>query len=379
MNSHNDLRDSIRDDERRRRDEVRVSTLQTQIDELRSLVRELSTRQVRNEDHFKNYEASLAEVRSAVEQQRHEAGQASQVRQLEDSRVREQINELDERIDEVNKPIRALQSHVAEVVESIRRSREETQDDDRRYQELRGILEDIAAHAERNSETIKSLRDTIETVRTDSAQVQRDLIKVDDGMRIVEQDARRRVSEVDQSIDVLQSRIDTFKPRFDQLDAIIEDTRESIKHIDPEIESLRAVDESLQVELERVYNTANERDESHGERIDELRVQLDTTARDLRQSIEAYYERLTERVDGHADRFREFGYQLNMVEMRIDELTDADNRIRRELWHLHELRTRLRLDQIQAELDQVVNDRRDVEDAINPARQENSEGSGDSE
>lgn len=374
MNSQNDLRDAMRDDERRRRDEVRVATLQSQIDELRSLVRELTSRQVRNEDHFKNYEAGLAELRAALDQQRYEAGQRTQVRQLEETRVREQLGALDERIDELNKPIRSLQSQVAEAIEALRRVRDEDRQEDRRYHELRTVLDDIATHAERNSDNIKAVRDLIESVKTDHAQTQRDLIKTDDSVRIVEQDARRRVSEIQQAIQVVESRIDAFKPRFDQIDALIEDTRDSIQHIDPTFEELRAVDQSLETELQRVYTNSVERDDLHGERIDELRVQLDTSNRDLRQAIEAYYERLNERIDGVADRVRELGYRLSVIEMKLDELVEADSRIRREVWHLHEMRTRSRLDQIQTELEEVIASRREFEEQI--ASDQGDSGSG---
>jgi hypothetical protein len=43
---------AYRQDDDRRRDEARLSTLQTQVDEVRQALRELASRQVRLEDHL---------------------------------------------------------------------------------------------------------------------------------------------------------------------------------------------------------------------------------------------------------------------------------------------------------------------------------------
>lgn len=361
MNANHNFQDSLKEDERRRRDESRINALQTQVDELRSLVRELASRQGRSEEGFKNYEAGLAELRGKVDQHRHEVTQAGQARQLEDARIRQQISELDERIDETNKPIRALQAHVAQIVESMRRERDDEQEDVRRFEEIKSSIDRVAALAERNADVAQGLRDSIDEVRHDHDQTQRDVVKVDDSVRIVEQDARRRVAEVSQEIENLETRVEELRPYFPQLEAMIEEVRDSVKHVDPKLEELEAFDQSMQGELVRLYNQANERDDTLSERIDELRVQLDAQVRDVRQRIDQQYNRLDERLDGFADGVRELSYRLNMIDMRLDELHDADIRIRREVWHLHEMQTRTRLDQLQSELESVAEERRTVE------------------
>lgn len=373
MESRNDLRDSIRDDERRRREEARVASLQAQIDELRSMVRELVSRQSRVDEHAKSYEAGLSDLRTTVENHRREAAQAAQARQLEDARTREQMSTFDERIAESQRPIRTLQSHVSEIIDTLRRERDEDQGDLRRFQELETIIEDVAAHAERNAESFRTLRDALENVRTAHTQTQRDVMKVDDAVRIVDQDTRRRFAELSQEFERINERLDDVRPRFEQLEALIEDTRGSITHIDPAIEDLRGITKQLKDEIERAYAANVERDEVQSERIDELRVQLDSNVREVRQSIETYYERLTERIDEFGDRARELSYRFNVIDMRLDELADADLRVRRELWNLHEMRTRKRLEQIQGELEEVVDERRSIDAELAPDRRSDAD------
>jgi chromosome segregation ATPase len=361
VSGRGDLRDNMKEDERRRRDEARISALQTQLDETRSLVRELVSRQQRNEDSFKNYEIGLSELRTVLDHHRHEASQGMQARQVEESRVRQQLSELDERIDETTRPIRMIQAHVAEALDAIRRGRDENQDDLRRFEELRTAIDRVAAAAERANDVGQFLREGLDGLRAEHDQTKRDVQKVDDAVRIAEQDTRRRLTEVNQEVGNVDAKIEEVRPIFGQLEAHIEDIRQSMRHVDPSLDELARVDETTQAEVSRLFSQLSERDDLATERIDELRVQQDVSARDLRQTLNQHYERLNERLDTVQDSVRELGFRLNLIDMRIDELADADTRIRREVWHLHEMRTRMRLDQVQAELEAVVDDRRAVD------------------
>src|SRR5690606_20925644 len=188
-----------------------------------------------------------------LEQHRHEASQAAQARAMDDARLRQQVSEIDGRIAESVKPIRALQAHVAEILEVIRRGRDEDQGELRRYDEVRNQIEHVAAVAERNNDLILLVRDTASAIRTDLEQAQRDILKVEDGVRIVEQDVRRRVAETNQEIENLGVRLDDIRPVFGQLEAQIADLRESIRHVDPALEELARVDERVQGEVARFY------------------------------------------------------------------------------------------------------------------------------
>jgi chromosome segregation protein len=365
-----DLREIAREDERRKRDEAKIIALQSQVDEMRQMVREVLSRQGRNEDQFKNYELALSQVRGLIEQHRHEGAQGAQARQMEDARVRQQLSELDARIEETGRPIRSLQAHVAEVVDTLRRGRDDTQDDQRRYDELKAAIEHIAALAERNVGVVQVMRDSIEGVRTDLEQTQRDLLKAEDDIKIVEQDVRRRLAEVNQNVENLAALIDDMRPIFSQLDAKIDDVRDSITHIDPALEALSDVDTQVQEDIARFYSQTVERDDLLSERIDEVRRHLDTQARDIRQIGEQRHDRLSQRVDGLIDVDRELSYRQNLIEMRLEELRDVDLKLRRELWYLHEIQTRRRLEQVQAELEQVNDARRVAEAEMSNERTE---------
>ena len=89
---------------------------------------------------------------------------------------------------------------------------------------------------------------------------------------------------------------------------------------------------------------------------------------ELRQAAEQRYERLGERIDEINELHRELGLRIGAVAHQLDELRLVDATIRRDMWHLHEQRVRLRLEQAQAELDFVTGQRRtgDNEPAAEP-------------
>jgi chromosome segregation ATPase len=99
------------------------------------------------------------------------------------------------------------------------------------------------------------------------------------------------------------------------------------------------------------------------ERQEDTRQAVDSQFDEVRTSIEQRYERLGERIESMNEQYRELGYRLSTFVLQLDELRQVDGTLRRDLWSLHEQRVRLRLEQIQQELDLVTGSRRVAESA----------------
>lgn len=358
-----DLINLARDEERRRREEARQQALQAQIDELRHLIRELVSRQLRLEEELKASEADWAEQRQALEQHRHEVAQAAQARQLEEARFRQQLTELSQRIDESTRPIRSLQAHVAELLEAVRRQREDTGQDTRRYDELRILIDHLASHVERLSVVGQSLRSSVDAVTAEVERLGRDLNKVHDGLRIVEQEVRRRVTEVFQEVESLKPPIKEGQAKHQMLQAQIEGLREDLETIGPRFSELSMEIDRLAAEIERLRSHALERDELANERLEELRQQIDVQLRDITAIAEQRHSRTGEQLDQLAAADRELTYRVDLIEVRLEELREIDRQLRSELWRLHEQRARLRLEQAQQELERIIEARQQMERA----------------
>lgn len=352
-----------RQEDERRRDEARISSLQNTVDELRQALRELASRQVRIEETVKQYEGGAAQNRLGLEQIRQEGQQSAQARALDENRTRQQIADLEQRIDDATRPIRSLQAHVNELIEASRKKTDDTGQHQRRYDELRGLIEHLQAMGDRSTVVAHQLRDSIDNVRSETEQVRRDMLRNEDAIKIVDQEARRRIAEVVQAAEGVTARIDELRSDIAHTFDLIEETRRSITHVDPTLEELRQTDVAIRQDVLRFQAQAVERHETLVERQEDIRQSVDGQFSELRTAMEQRYERLGERLDVMNDQYRELGYRLSTFVLQLDELRQVDGTLRRDLWTLHEQRVRLRLEQIQEELDLVTGSRRVAESA----------------
>jgi chromosome segregation ATPase len=352
---------AMRQDDERRRDEARFAALQNQVDELRQAMREVLSRQGREEELLKHYESATAQNRIAIEQLRQESQQSAQARALDENRTRQQVIDLDARIEDVSRPVRSLQAHVMELIEAARVKADDTTQYRQRDDELQTQIEHLSAHVDRTGVLIHQVRDSIDSVREETDGLRRDIVRAEDSIKIVDQDARRRVAEVAQEGQTFTARIDELRSDLGHLFDLIDDTRRSIVHIDPSLEELREADAAVRQEISRVQAQGTERHELLLERVEDMRGDIDARFADVRQALEQRHERLAERIDDLNEAHRELGFRISQLSGQLDELRLIDAAVRRDLWLLNEQRVRLRLDQAQQELDMISAQRRDAE------------------
>jgi hypothetical protein len=84
-------------------------------------MRELSVRQQADQETIKRQAATIAQLNIALEKSRQEAQQSAQARALDENRTRQQIEDLETRLDDSTRPIRSLQAHVTDLLEQSRR------------------------------------------------------------------------------------------------------------------------------------------------------------------------------------------------------------------------------------------------------------------
>ncbi|MFT4038942.1 MAG: hypothetical protein QM692_12230 [Thermomicrobiales bacterium] len=351
----------MRQDDARRRDEARLAAMQNQVDELRQAMREVLSRQGREEELLKHYESATAQNRLAIEQARQEMQQSAQARAIDETRTRQQISDMDARVEDLTRPIRSLQAHVMELIEAARQKADDTSQYKQRDDALQAQIEHLSAHVDRTGVLIHQARDSIESTREETDGLRRDIVRAEDSIKIVDQDARRRVAEVAQTGETFTARIDELRSDLGHLFDLIDDTRRSIVHIDPALEELRGADVVVRQDLARISSQGVERHELLQELVEDMRGDVDARFADIRLALEQRHERLAERIDGLNEAHRELGFRISQLAGQLDELRLVDAAVRRDVWLLNEQRVRLRLEQAQQELDQIAAQRRDAE------------------
>jgi chromosome segregation ATPase len=250
-----------------------------------------------------------------------------------------------------------------ELLEAARKRTDDTGQYRQRDDELQAQIEHLSAQIDRSAVMIHQVRDAGDVQRGEVDQLRRDVMRTEDSIKIVDQEARRRLTEVAQAGENLTTLLDELRSDLGHMTDLLDDTRRSLIHVDPSLEELRGADASLRQEIARYQGQAIERHEMLLERTEDTRLQVDARFDETRQAQEQRVERLTERIDELAESYRDLGFRLSTLGGHLDELRLVDVALRRDLWLLHEQRVRLRLEQAQHELDQVTDQRRDAEAA----------------
>ena len=352
---------AYRQEDDRRRDDARLATLQTQVDEVRQALRELASRQVRLEDNVKQFEGTTAQNRIQIDQIRQENAQSGQARALDENRTRQQLVDLEQHLDDGIRPMRGMQAQIAELLEASRKKVDDSSQNQRRFDELKSLLDTLQALGDRNAVVTHQLRDAIDTIKSEMEQIRRDIIRSEDAVKVVDQEARRRIAEVSQTTEGFASRMDELRSDLAHAFDLVEELRRSVAHVDPTLEELRETDATLRVEVNRLQAQAIERHEMLVERIEDTRANHETHLLELRSSMDQRFERIGERIERLNEEFRQLEFKVSNVGLSLDELRQADASLRRELWSLHEQRIRIRLEQVQQELDNVSGGRRSME------------------
>src|SRR5947209_6059287 len=242
MQARQDMDARVRDEERRRREAVTINNLQQQIDELRALMRDHAARVGRGDEIVKGVEASIADVRTGLEEHRRGTVQYAQARQLDENRIRSALADMHGGISEAHGSIRQLQAQTAELIEQSRARRDTTEHTNRRFDELQSQISRAFAQQERLIEVMKGLREGIEEVRVEAAQARRDYQRVDDAIRIVDSEAKRRVVEVEQRIEVLPPRIEESLRRVSAVESVLKNIGDEFARIHNSLQHLADID-----------------------------------------------------------------------------------------------------------------------------------------
>jgi chromosome segregation ATPase len=352
---------NYRGEDERRREDARFVALQNQIDELRMLNRELVSRQSRDEELIKQNESLSAQLRLALEQLRQESQQTAQARALDENRTRQVVQELEARIDDGIRPVRSLQAHVSELLEASRRKVDDAGQAEKRIDELVTIVEHLSAVSDRNAALAHGLRDNIDGVRAEVDGFRRDIIRAEDAIKIVDQEGRRRTTDVKEVAESYSARLDELRADLGHLYDSFEDQRRGLVHVDPTLDELRAGELSLRQDLGRLQAQVTERHDILIDMQDDARQETDARFDQLRQTIEERLDRLNERLEEANEQFRETTYKLSDLNAALEELRQVDAALHRDIWYLHEQRVRVRLEQIQEELDVATAQRRDAD------------------
>jgi chromosome segregation ATPase len=319
-----DIISNVRDDERRKREEAQMFTVQQQIDELRRQVREGQARQQWLEDALKQSESRAAQLQLSVDKQSQEIIQSLQVRQIEDQRLRKQMAELEVRVEEPLKPIKEIRAQIAELAERYRAGQNQATVSVQQMETLQQQLRETGAQVTMLNEQHRQMNDAQRELNSALGDNRQEIVRLTEAQRIEEQRLRRQDIELQQGVEAIRNDFNSMVARIVQL----EDTRkrfvEEVDALASSLTTLHAEYNKLEDLIERISRENGERYLAQQERIETVRVQLEADLADLRQVSDQRGERLFARLQQLEDRLRTVEGDIALLPGQIEALKQRD-------------------------------------------------------
>jgi chromosome segregation ATPase len=345
-----DIRDNLRDDERRQRDEARLNALQEQVEELRLLLKETTSRQAKAEENHQAVLDTITQLDSRLDAVRAESQGFNGARQVEAGRLRGIVDALDQRLDTATHPIPTLQARIADLTRETRDKFQELGQDRPRFGELQAQIDRLPPQVERGVEIARQAREEIDGVRREIDAVRAEWRKVNDAIGIVDQDARRRASDLSVKLDDVNARIDAVKDELPPLDVQIDRVRHELHEALPKFDVLAAADTAVKEEIDRLGTLSFDRHVQAMAKADEAREMIDERVRVVERLNDTRFSSTMARFAELDEADRALGHRITLLAVRLEELREQDTAIRIELRRLEEQRVRLRLEQAQQEV-----------------------------
>jgi chromosome segregation ATPase len=351
-----DIRDNIRFDEQRRRDDARIEALQEQIDRLHLILRESGSRHSQSEETHDTITETLAELGERIEAARGEARALSDARLVEIGRLRADTEESEHRFSGAIAPIPSLQAQINDLAVFVRTKFQELGEDRHRFGELQVQIDRLPPQVERAAQLAREVRGELEAVRAEIDEIRADWRKTNDAVGIVEQDVRRRVGDLGVRLDETNGRIDALKDEFPPLDVQIDRVRAELHGILPRFDALVAVDAELRTDIDQVGSYAQLRHDKTMAQAEATRTAGEERLRVIERLNDTRFTATMARFEEleHAD--SSISHRLALMATRLDALRDEDQALRGEMRRLEELRLRVRIEQAQQEV-QIVTER----------------------
>lgn len=348
-----ELSRSYRDDDHLKKGEAQVYQLQQQVDELRRLLREQVSRQHLVEENWKQAEARIAQLMDQQSKQANDSTQQVQVRLLEEHRMKQEIAELQVRVNEPAKPIRDLRAQVQEILEMRRREHEQVGFDKQALEKLGNGLRDLQAQLTRFDSIGKDLRESVKITANAQEFYQRELDRILDIQRSIEQVVRRQAEEFREEIKSVRAEVQLFTNRIGRVEDLQRQDAARLEELPPLFENLQVEDERIMSNIVRIEKIMSERFVVAQNRLEEIRQQTETQFFNVNQLITGQVESESVRFNQLDDRLRVLDAAILEVQLRVEQVKQVEEAEIFDLYQIQEATVARQLEFMQSEFDLV--------------------------
>ena len=348
-----DILRTTRDEEGRRREDTTAYQMQQQIDDLRRQMRDALARQQWLEDLYKNTEGQVLQLQMLQERHTQDVAQSMQVRQIEDGRLKQQIAELGQKVEEPMKPIRDLRAQIAELIEARRMDRERTVTDARQYEALQGQIRQLVSQIGVIADAQRQLRDLVHELDAVNNETRQEIQRVSELQRMEEQRLRRQGVELQEMVEGLRQQFTDINSRSQRVEEVRRQLMEHIEGIRAQLSDSGDHNTRFDSLIQRLEKQVHD---NHGvvqERSETIRGQLAAELAELRQVGDQRMDRYINRFQQLEERLRELDGRLAEIPSHFETLRRRDEEIESVLDVLEERHLRMELQSIESQIEDM--------------------------
>jgi len=348
-----DILRTAREDEGRKRDDATLHQMQQQVDDLRRQLREAIARQQWLEDLYKNTEGQVMQLQTAQERHAQDVAQTLQVRQIEDGRVRQQIAELGQKVEEPLKPIRDLRAQIGELLDVRRQDRERTSKDVREYETLQGQIRQVVAQIGLVADGQRQLRDLVQELDAVNNETRQEISRVTDLQRVEEQRLRRQGIELQEMVEAIKGQFVEITSRSGRVEEV---RRQLLEHLEALAVMVGAGQENydrLQSVIGRIEKQVGDNHDLGQDRVEAVRVQLAAELSEVRQLGDQRMERYVGRFQQLEDRIRDLDSRMADQSPHFETLYRRDEEVEALIDVVEERHLRLELESIESQISEM--------------------------
>ncbi|HMA37302.1 MAG TPA: hypothetical protein VKY74_22805 [Chloroflexia bacterium] len=305
-----DILRTTRDEEGRKRDDAALYQVQQQIDNLQRQLREAVARQQWLEDLYKSTEGQVLQLQMQQERHAQDVSQTLQVRQIEDGRVKQQLTELTQKVEEPLKPIRDLRAQLGELIDARRQDREKSATDIRQAEALQGQIRQLVSQIGMIADAQRQLRDLVQELDAVNNETRQEIQRVGELQRLEEQRLRRQGIELQEMVETLKVQFGEVVSRAARVDDVRRQVTEQVETIQAELHDMQELDARLLATVGRLEKQAIENHASLQDHAETVRAAFAAELTDLRQLGDQRMERYINRFQQLEDRIRDLDQRV---------------------------------------------------------------------
>lgn len=290
------------DEERSRAaEQSQMVYLQGQIDELRRLIKDQTSKYNWAIEQNRKTEAAVAQVQGIIERHREEIAQSVERSRRDIIELRKEVANALMKIDEGIKPLREMQSQIHQIAEARKQDREHIFPWFARIEALEQQIVALQAQIKEGEDRTRQLAMQLDRLRDADTVAIQEARRVGEEFQVEKQSLRRQAVEAQQLVSGVYEVLKEHDARIKRVDDLHEQVLLVTETLPPQITEVASKIGDILTEIKRVELAATDWFMLNQERLEDLRQQSNEKLSVLHETDEQHLTQLTawlERLDG---------------------------------------------------------------------------------